>query len=183
MVACTARSSPKPLRKRSVTRSSCSTSPIASGRSRRGWSACRARLRAAAGSRRTVPAWLIDVAMDQVLEAAGFAFQARQDLVGFPHLPNIFQAEPSTWAPFHISAASTTTTAEFKAAIDRMRQRIGTARSSWTMRKTAARGQSRLPFPRSVLLHAACQLTPPCEFVRSAAPSQDPAAPWRRCRP
>src|SRR6266480_1589113 len=45
------------------------------------------------------------------------------------------QAEPSTWAPFQIMAESTTTTAEFNAAIDRMRQRIGTARSSPTMRK------------------------------------------------
>src|SRR6202140_164659 len=45
------------------------------------------------------------------------------------------QAEPSTWAPFHIMAASTTTTAEFSAAIDRMRQRIGTARTSPTIRE------------------------------------------------
>ncbi len=39
------------------------------------------------------------------------------------------QAEPSTCVPFQISPTSTTTTAEFSAAIDRMRQRIGTARS------------------------------------------------------
>src|SRR3954453_19833539 len=45
------------------------------------------------------------------------------------------QAEPSTLAPFQIRKASTITTAEFSAAIDRMRQRIGTARSTWTMRK------------------------------------------------
>jgi hypothetical protein len=34
--------------------------------------------------------------------------------------------------PFQINTASTTTTAEFNAAIDRMRQRIGTARSHCT---------------------------------------------------
>jgi hypothetical protein len=43
------------------------------------------------------------------------------------------QAERSTVAPFQINAASTTTTAEFSSAIDRMRQRIGTARNIWTM--------------------------------------------------
>ena len=32
---------------------------------------------------------LVDVAMDQVLQPAGFAFQQRQDLVGFPHLPDV----------------------------------------------------------------------------------------------
>src|SRR6201996_910729 len=44
-------------------------------------------------------------------------------------------ADPSTWTPFQISATSTTTTAEFNAAIDRMRQRIGTARTSVTSRE------------------------------------------------
>jgi hypothetical protein len=34
-------------------------------------------------------AWLIDVAMDQVLQAAGFTLQQRQDLVGFPHPANV----------------------------------------------------------------------------------------------
>src|SRR4051794_5463193 len=43
------------------------------------------------------------------------------------------QAEPSTLAPFHIIPASTSTTAEFSAAIDRMRQRIGTARTTPTI--------------------------------------------------
>ena len=32
---------------------------------------------------------LVDVAVDQILQAAGFALQERQDLVGFPHLANI----------------------------------------------------------------------------------------------
>src|ERR1700728_1871953 len=45
------------------------------------------------------------------------------------------QADPRTWTPFQISATSTTTTAEFSAAIDRMRQRIGTARTSATSRE------------------------------------------------
>src|SRR6185436_15577368 len=45
------------------------------------------------------------------------------------------QADPSTLTPFHIRSASTTTTAEFNPAIDRMRQRIGTARNNWTMRE------------------------------------------------
>src|SRR3981189_1576212 len=59
------------------------------------------------------------------------------------------QAEPSTWAPFQIRPASTTTTAEFNAAIDRMRQRIGTARNSWTIRKRprAARPAGRSTDP------------------------------------
>src|SRR5580698_3015024 len=45
------------------------------------------------------------------------------------------QADPRTWTLFQISATSTTTTAEFSAAIDRMRQRIGTARTSATSRE------------------------------------------------
>src|SRR5262245_25168605 len=44
------------------------------------------------------------------------------------------QADPKTLAPFHISVASTRTTAELSSAIERMRQRIGTARTSWTTR-------------------------------------------------
>ena len=32
---------------------------------------------------------LVDVAMDQVLQPAGFALQQRQNLVGFPHLPHV----------------------------------------------------------------------------------------------
>ena len=32
---------------------------------------------------------LVDVAMDQVLQPAGFAFQQRQDLVGLPHLADV----------------------------------------------------------------------------------------------
>src|SRR3984893_16158417 len=56
------------------------------------------------------------------------------------------QAEPSTWAPLKIMAASTTTTAEFKAAIDRMRQRIGTAR---TRPRIRARPRAARPFGRS----------------------------------
>src|SRR5690349_24223194 len=44
------------------------------------------------------------------------------------------QADPSTLAPFQISAASTSTTAELSSAIDRMRHRIGTARTSCTTR-------------------------------------------------
>src|SRR5690349_8392986 len=47
------------------------------------------------------------------------------------------QADPSTLAPFQISAASTSTTAELSSAIDRMRQRIGTARTSCTTRTRA----------------------------------------------
>ena len=42
------------------------------------------------------------------------------------------QAVPSTFAPFQISAARTITTAELRAAMDRIRQRIGTARSTRT---------------------------------------------------
>src|SRR5581483_7341731 len=44
-------------------------------------------------------------------------------------------AEPRICTPFQIIATSTTTTAEFSAAIERMRQRIGTARTKPTSRK------------------------------------------------
>src|SRR3954447_10870992 len=43
------------------------------------------------------------------------------------------QAEPRTWAPLQIMPASTSTTSEFNPAIDRIRQRIGTERTSPTM--------------------------------------------------
>ena len=128
---------------------------------------------------------LVDVAMDQVLQPAGFAFQQRQDLVGFPHLADVVPGRTEHLARRSRScAASTSTTAEFSAAIDRMRQRIGTARTSWTMRTRAARGEARRPF-RAIVLPGCGQgqLTPPCEFVRSVARPRDRAAPWRRFRP
>ena len=83
--------------------------------------------------------------MDQVVQPAGFALQHRQDLLDSRTCRTSSQAEPGNWAPFQIMAASTTTTAEFSAAIDRIRQRIGTARSSPTMpeRPRAARPAGR----------------------------------------
>ena len=126
---------------------------------------------------------LIDVAMDQVLQAAGFAFQARQDLVGFPHLPDILPgrtehlgAVPDQRGQHHDDGGIQCRDRQ-DAPADRYRaQQLDDA-------KTAARGEARRPFHRSVLLRAASQFTPPCEFVRSTAPSRGLAAPWRRCRP
>src|SRR3979411_892938 len=86
------------------------------------------------------------------------------------------QAEPSTWAPFHIIAASTTTTAEFSAAIDRMRQRIGTARTSPTMRERprAARLAGRTAISSCWAVPKANSLHP--DLVAAAAALGDQAA-------
>ncbi len=50
---------------------------------------------------------LIDVAMDQVLQAAGLALQQRQDLVGFAHLPHVVpgRAEHLGAVPYHARRA------------------------------------------------------------------------------
>jgi hypothetical protein len=75
-------------------------------------------------------------------------------------------------------AASTTTTAEFSAAIDRMRQRIGTARTSPTMREQprAARlaDRSAISFCRAV--PKADSLHP--DLVAAAAALGDQAADY-----
>src|SRR3979411_868101 len=86
------------------------------------------------------------------------------------------QAEPSTWAPFQIMAASTTTTAEFSAAIDRMRQRIGTARTSPAMRARprAARLAGRTAISSCWAVPKANSLHP--DLVAAAAALGDQAA-------
>src|SRR3954471_15283722 len=56
------------------------------------------------------------------------------------------QAEPRTWAPLQIMPASTSTTSEFSAAIERIRQRIGTERTKPT---TPTRPRAARPAGRS----------------------------------
>src|SRR5689334_5618204 len=70
------------------------------------------------------------------------------------------QADPKTLAPFQISAASTSTTAELSSAIDRMRQRIGTARTSCTTRTRAraTKFAGRSVVPSWLVSDKACSL-------------------------
>ena len=129
MVACTLRSSPKPLRKRSVARSSSSTDPASIGSVE-----ARVGQRAEHGLAQQqdlgeqLGARLIDVAMDQVLQPTGFALELRQDLVGLAHLAHVVPGCAEHLGAVPDQAASTITTAELSAAIDRIRQRIGIAR-------------------------------------------------------
>ena len=122
--------------------------------------------------------------MDQVLQAAGFAFQQRQDLVGFPHLPHVVPgrtehlgAVPDHGGQHHDDGRIQRGDRQ-DAPADRHRA------DQPDDAGTAARGETRRPFHGLVVpRHGQGQFTPPCEFVRSAAPSRDRAAPLRRFRP
>ena len=95
---------------------------------------------------------LVDVAMDQVLQPAGFAFQQRQDLVGFPHLADIFPgrtqhlgAVPDQRGQHHDDGGVQCRDRQ-DAPADRDRaQHLDDANA-------AANGEARRPFHRSVLL-------------------------------
>ena len=127
---------------------------------------------------------LIDVAMDQVLQAAGFAFQQRQDLVGFPHLPHVVPgrtehlgAVPDHGGQHHDDGRIQRGDRQ-DAPADRHRA------DQPDDAGTALRGEARRPFHGFVVpRHCQGQFTPLCEFVRSAAPPRDRAALLRRFRP
>ena len=132
---------------------------------------------------------LVDVAMDQVLQPAGLALQQRQDLVGLAHLPHVVPGRAEHLRRRSRScAASTTTTAEFSAAIDRMRQRIGTARSSPTMRARprAARlaGRSAVSSCRGVAKTNSLHLANSCDVARQFCKPRlrRPSSALRYCR-
>ena len=101
---------------------------------------------------------LVDVAMDQVLQPAGFAFQQRQDLVGIPHLPDVVPgrtqhlgAVPDQHGEHHDDGGVQCRDRQ-DAPADRYRaQPLHDA-------KTAARGEARRPFRCSVLLRCAGQI-------------------------
>ena len=127
---------------------------------------------------------LVDVAMDQVLQAAGFALQQRQDLVGLPHLPHVVpgRAEHLGAVPDHGGQHHDDGRVQRgdrqDAPADRHRAQQPDDAG------TAARGEARRPF-RSFVLPGCCQdqLTPPCECVRSVPRPRDRAAPCRRFPP
>ena len=104
MVDWTARSSSKPLRKRSVTRSQLRhrSGQHRVGRRARGQRA-QNRVAQQQNLREKFGARLIDVAMDQVLQAAGLVLEQRQDLVQFAHLPDVVpgRAEHRDAVPYH----------------------------------------------------------------------------------
>ena len=116
---------------------------------------------------------LVDVAVDQVLQAAGFAFQQRQDPVGFAHLADVVpgRAEHLRAVPDqrgeHQHDGGVQCGNRQDAPADRHRAQQLDERTRPRAAKPAGRSS------RSVLLHAAyrTRLTPPCECVRSAAPS------------
>ena len=101
---------------------------------------------------------LVDVAMDQVLQPAGFAFQQRQDLVGFPHLPDVVPgrtqhlgAVPDQHGEHHDDGGVQCRDRQDAPADRHRAQPLHDA-------KTAARGEARRPFRCSVLLRCAGQI-------------------------
>ncbi len=126
---------------------------------------------------------LVDVAVDQVLQAAGFAFQRCQDLVGFPDLADIVpgRAQHLGAVPDQDREHDHDGRVEGGDRQDAPADRYGTQQLDDA--KAAPRGKTRRPFHCLVLLRYCGQFTPPCEFVRSAARPRGRAAPWRRARP
>ena len=106
--------------------------------------------------------------MNQVLQPAGFAFQQRQDLVGFPHLPHVVpgRTEHLGAVPDHAGEHH-----------DDGRIQRGDRQDAPADRHrahqpddpgTALRGETRRPFHGFVVpRHRQGQFTPPREFVRS----------------
>ena len=108
-------------------------------------------------------AGLVDVAMDQVLQPAGFALQQRQNLVGFPHLPHVVPGRTE-----HLGAVPDHRGQHH----DHRRVQRGDRQDAPADRHRAQQpdqggaapcGKSRRPF-RSIVLPGGCcqgQLTPP----------------------
>src|SRR3954470_16203791 len=134
MVAWTARSSPNPLRKRSVTRSSSSTEPDSIGsvdaRVVKVPSTASRNSRISANS--SGLGWLMYLWIRFCSRPVSLSSSARI-LSDSRTCRTSSHAEPRICAPLQIMPASTTTTSEFSPAIDRIRQRIGTERTRPTM--------------------------------------------------
>ena len=123
---------------------------------------------------------LVDVAMDQVLQAAGFALQQRQNLVRLPYLPDVVpgRTEHLSAVPYHGGQHH-----------DDRRVQRGNRQDAPADRHraeqpddagTASGGEARRPF-RSFVLPGGCQdrFTPPCECDRSVRHPRDIAEPSR----
>ena len=129
-------------------------------------------------------AWLIDVAMDQVLQVAGLALEPRQDLVGLPHLPHVIpgRTEHLDAVPYQRDEHH-----DDRRVQRRDRQDTPADRHRADQRDDARmtpRGEARRPFGSFVVLASfQDQFSPPCEFVRSAARLQDRVALLRRLVP
>ena len=117
-----------------------------------------------------VGARLVDVAMDQVLQPAGFAFQQRQDLVGLPHLPDVVPgrtqhlgAVPDQHGEHHDDGGVQCRDRQDAPADRHRAQPLHDA-------KTAARGEARRPFRCAVLLRCAGQSFASTPRRRAAGP-------------
>src|SRR5262249_27713511 len=82
---------------------------------------------------------LIDVAMDQVLQTAGFAFEQNQKLVGFAYRSHVVPGAAETVGAVPDNAARMTATVALSAAIDNRRHLIGSTRTTLSVSRSRLR--------------------------------------------